>query len=928
VTARQSLAPLFSTDPTRRLDALDAVDSSAPARYALRSLLASDSDARVRARAAAKLGRAGSPAFAGDLLEAAQVDRFPLVREAAWRALARRGGSAGVFAGARLAATAEPIWWVRTAAVAAITACADRGPLERAAALRRTLDDPFWRVRFAAVGALQTLGEAEPAVWRWLLGTDCRSETEASAVEYLRRRWAGDESGELEPALLVEPPADPLWDPDPAVVTTRLESPDAKPSLALLIELCADPHEPLRKLAIRRLAARRDPRALRAALCWLEDPRVPRGPAAVVSMLDRMSELAAEVAADVLADPPGAGALVWALRWAGATRSAELAAEVTAALEDMEPAVREAAIGALAGLGVAADWVDRLVALAAADPDPSVRSEATAVAALASGPALLDAIVPAAAPPRQRRELARIAARARRFDWLGAAAADADAETRATAIAALVAAGELDAASIAAALDDEDPWIRAAALGGDLDRAAELARSDFDPQVRRRALETLGRARVAVGAELIEAVYGDADPGLRHRLAALLDPGRPGDLRALLALSFDRAAEVRAAAADSLSRASSDAVRALLETEADEQIRKAAHTVLARDLDDEAAAALVAAHAKETPAVRAHLEAIALTMPESAAPLLADLPVPARRPRRSRPVLAPQQREVERRPLGATGLEVAPLALSGAKDLITRAFDRGFEGGVNLFFWEPRYLTLGRFLKRKPMRDRAHVIAGTYHATPDAIEADVDTALRRLRRDRIDVFLIFWVRSAERLGDPVFERLARLKESGKIGCAGFSTHHRDLAESAIAARPWDVVMTRHSAAHPGAERSLLAAARARGVGVLGFSALCYGRLLQPSSRHPAPSAPDCYRYSLSQPIDAVISAPSRYRELIENLAVLERPTLEPDAIAALRCHGTWVHAQSADFGALVRRTPRQYSTTSPTLTTEETIDRR
>ena len=82
--------------------------------------------------------------------------------------------------------------------------------------------------------------------------------------------------------------------------------------------------------------------------------------------------------------------------------------------------------------------------------------------------------------------------------------------------------------------------------------------------------------------------------------------------------------------------------------------------------------------------------------------------------------------------------------------------------------------------------------------------------------------------------------LDRLKRAGKIRAAGFSTHHRELARTAIAASPWDVVMIRHSAAHPGIEAELLPTARQAGTAILTFSALCYGRMV---SGQGAPSPP-------------------------------------------------------------------------------------
>jgi hypothetical protein len=121
-------------------------------------------------------------------------------------------------------------------------------------------------------------------------------------------------------------------------------------------------------------------------------------------------------------------------------------------------------------------------------------------------------------------------------------------------------------------------------------------------------------------------------------------------------------------------------------------------------------------------------------------------------------------------------------------------------------------------------------------------------------------------------------------------------------------------MTRHSAAHPGAEGTFLPEARARGTGVLTFTATCYGRLLQPAPGtppdSPLPTAVDCYRYSLSQPgVSASLTAPRSRRELLHNLDVLSRPYMEPDALPAMRVHGERVRARSRQLDALVRRAP-------------------
>ena len=206
------------------------------------------------------------------------------------------------------------------------------------------------------------------------------------------------------------------------------------------------------------------------------------------------------------------------------------------------------------------------------------------------------------------------------------------------------------------------------------------------------------------------------------------------------------------------------------------------------------------------------------------------------------------------------------------------------------------------------------IVGGTYEGDRFGIERDVRRALRRLGTAYLDVFLLFWTRSSERLSEEALATLRGLKQAGLIRAFGFSTHDRELAAAALAGGDWDVVMTRHSAAHPGAEDRLLPLAREHGVGVLTFSALCYTRLLRPLPGRPAqaalPTAAECYRYSLSQPgVTACISAPRDHRELRENLAILREPQLEllPERAAVLRAHGRLVRDQNRRFDALIRK---------------------
>jgi aryl-alcohol dehydrogenase-like predicted oxidoreductase len=342
----------------------------------------------------------------------------------------------------------------------------------------------------------------------------------------------------------------------------------------------------------------------------------------------------------------------------------------------------------------------------------------------------------------------------------------------------------------------------------------------------------------------------------------------------------------------------------------DEELRLAAHGRLAREGDARAFDALARdlEEQKLSMSARYALLGMALTYPESLRRDLdvddVDLDIDARpRARPEAREAKPAPIDVERRPLGKTGIHVAPLGISGAHDLPASQLARARDAGVNLFFWEPEYRSLESFVTTAARKEDLVLTCGTYEADAKTIERDIDRALRRLRIDTIGVMLLFWVRSPARLSDEAYGALVRAKEKGKVRAIGFSTHLRELAADAIRERAWDVVMARHSAAHPALETTLLPVARERGVGVIAFSALVYGRML---ASH-AFSAADCYRYPLTQPgVSVCLSAPRRQRELEENLAVLRKPTLDRETETRLRQHGEHVRAENRAFMSLVR----------------------
>jgi len=928
-----------NVDVRRR--AVDELDTGPiPHRFALRHVLVTDDDAEVRASAARKLGEARIRRATTALLEAAH-DPLPSVRDQALRALGKLGAK-DVAVIARDAVRYEPVWWVRRSAIRATAAALhkDAVPL-----LIEALSDPFWRVRHAAVQALATLGEDDSEVQNQVRQAEHLEHQQyetarpvASATKYLEAVWSGqpvDEAALIgtdpSPVPFV-PPA--FSDEDPAVVTARLEKAnDADvPSRALVVWL-GNPHEALRILARKKLRERQDTDALLDALRWFDEPRIPHAAEEVQAICDRLGANDLELARRVLAERLSPGTLTWAAEIASLRGCDASMEQVRKLAREGSPELRRAAIR-----GLVRDEGSLDIVLAALDDDdPAVRAVAlTGWENRPRSPRVIDEWIEAllnfaarANSVRERRAVVEAAALGGDEALLRRALDDADPSVVATALSALGAMGALRMPERSRALEHDDPWIRGAAI--DLPAAIRTGMNETDPWVCRTATDLVVRCRAEVSPNELRAFGLEGaqhpDAWVRARVAELLDPLHREELRALLRLSGDTSPMVRAAAATVLeSTADLDERVALLidDQDADDLVRKSAFTWLVRRGDDAAFQHLINAleRGAERPEVAQHLQALSLVFPDQSfdraphlehhrpiAAVVEDAPVRRRR--------SDNLRAASIRTLGQTGLRLSPLVLSGAHGLPAAACAEAYDAGIRSFFWEPRYRELSKFLRsRRLTRDSFVVVAGTYYAGAEGIRADVERTLKQLRFDFIDVFLLFWVRSSERVSNEDFGVLESLRTEGKIRTFGFSSHDRAICLDALQRAPWPVLMTRHSAAHPGAEEKVFPLAMERGTGLLTFTATCYGRLLRATAETPEsalvalPTATDCYRYSLSQSgVSACLTAPRNRDELVENLEVLDGEKLDARAMAAIRAHGVAVRAENRRFDTLVRRAP-------------------
>lgn len=196
-----------------------------------------------------------------------------------------------------------------------------------------------------------------------------------------------------------------------------------------------------------------------------------------------------------------------------------------------------------------------------------------------------------------------------------------------------------------------------------------------------------------------------------------------------------------------------------------------------------------------------------------------------------------------RRRLGGTGLDVSILSFGGGSYFLQNSaeessalLERALEAGIDLFDTCSCYVRSGsptseeRFGEVLPAH-RKHVTICTKFDSraPDAIRAEVDQSLRRMKTDYVDILLIHNVRPADTLAglDPAYRTLALLKEEGitrRIGfsCMDSAERSRELLENLA----FDVVMLAMSPTRYGDFAGIaLPAARARNVGVIAMKVM-------------------------------------------------------------------------------------------------------
>jgi uncharacterized protein len=180
------------------------------------------------------------------------------------------------------------------------------------------------------------------------------------------------------------------------------------------------------------------------------------------------------------------------------------------------------------------------------------------------------------------------------------------------------------------------------------------------------------------------------------------------------------------------------------------------------------------------------------------------------------------------RTLGRTGLKVTAVAMGvmncSDPSVLYRAYDLGvnFYDTANVYMAGKNEEMVGKVFAGK--RDK--VLLQTkirFKPTEEENLAAIETSLRRLQTDYVDILLWHAYQTPEEVSNPqAFEFMQKLKKEGKVRFHGFSSHTNmaSLLEEAAKSNMHDVALVSYNFTHSNELKEAVAAAAKSGIGVV------------------------------------------------------------------------------------------------------------
>ena len=229
--------------------------------------------------------------------------------------------------------------------------------------------------------------------------------------------------------------------------------------------------------------------------------------------------------------------------------------------------------------------------------------------------------------------------------------------------------------------------------------------------------------------------------------------------------------------------------------------------------------------------------------------------------------------------LGATGLQVLRMGMGGIPiqrlDAASsdRVLEKALASGINFFDTARGYTDseskLGRVLSRH--RERVVIASKSFSRGAAEILGDVETSLRLLRTDHVDIYQCHNVASESDLekilaADGAVAGLLKAREQGKILHIGLSGHKPRIVAKALSRFGFATIQVPCNFMETEAMPELIPQAHRQGVGVIAMKPVGGGNIRETALN---------FRFIFNHGVDVAIPGMDSERQVEENVAALE-----------------------------------------------------
>jgi aryl-alcohol dehydrogenase-like predicted oxidoreductase len=264
----------------------------------------------------------------------------------------------------------------------------------------------------------------------------------------------------------------------------------------------------------------------------------------------------------------------------------------------------------------------------------------------------------------------------------------------------------------------------------------------------------------------------------------------------------------------------------------------------------------------------------------------------------------PESRKLDFRELGKTGLKVSALGFGCMTTSDPAVIERAADLGINYFDTARSYQggnnerMVGAALKGK--RKQVIVSSKTQGKTKQEALADLDTSLRELETDYLDIWYLHSKSRPEEVADDLLEAQETARKEGKIRFAGVSTHFNmpDMLANLVRRGRTDVTLAGYNFTMKTEVTKAIEAARKAGMGVVAMKVLAGGFSRIRRGDRLYGINPDSLTKTLKQEgamlaaikwalknrsIDTAIVCMTDFDQLDENLRAMSEPFTDRDA---------------------------------------------